>query len=70
MTPSCMLCGNEDEPTRYIDLYIIGSEGLRICHKCEMELVEFARNLRSKNMRTRWEKAKEERNKHNDPTSN
>ena len=56
----CMMCGC-DKPTRYIDLYIIGSEGLRVCHSCEMEIVEFCRKLRSDNFKERFEKLKKER---------
>ena len=35
----CLICG-KDKETRYIDLCVIGSEGLNICHSCEMKLVE------------------------------
>ena len=45
----CMLCPSKGE-TRFICLYVFGSEGLTVCHTCEMKLVEFARQLRSKNM--------------------
>jgi len=45
----CMLCPSKEE-TRFISLYVFGSEGLRVCHECEMKLVEFARQLRFANM--------------------
>ena len=38
MIDRCLLC-KEIQETRYIDLYIIGSEGLNVCHTCEMEIV-------------------------------
>ena len=34
---TCTLCQAETE-TRYIDLHVIGSEGLQVCRKCENEL--------------------------------
>jgi hypothetical protein len=40
----CMLCG-EEEGVRHIDLYVIGSEGLWVCHACEMKVVEYVRGL-------------------------
>ena len=33
-----MLCGQIKE-IRNIELYVIGSEGLDVCHDCEMEVV-------------------------------
>ena len=42
---TCMVC-NEEELVRYIDLYIVGSEGLVICHGCEMIVVEQTQTLR------------------------
>lgn len=60
----CMMCCMELVPVRYIDLYVIGSEGLRICHFCEMNLVEHVRNVMevsSRAMRSSMIQAKEER---------
>jgi len=34
----CWLCGREEE-TKHFDLYVDGSEGLALCHQCEMMLV-------------------------------
>ena len=42
----CMMCLKDKEKIKYIDLYVIGSEGLHICHDCEMELVGFVREKR------------------------
>lgn len=42
---SCLICQSEKE-VRNINLYIIGSEGLDICHACEMGLVHHIHELR------------------------
>ena len=60
MITDCMLCLEEKE-CRYIDLYIIGSEGLQVCHSCEMKLVEYARSLRSKQSIKRMEEYKKKK---------
>ena len=39
---SCRICQNK-ATTRYISLFVNGSEGLNICNSCEMVLVEFVR---------------------------
>lgn len=38
----CWMCQEPGE-IRNVDLYVIGSEGLNVCHKCEMKTVEFVR---------------------------
>jgi len=40
----CMIC-DSDKQVRSVDLYVIGSEGLDICHTCEMILIGFIRSL-------------------------
>lgn len=45
-----MICHSIEE-TRHIPLYCFGSEGLDVCHSCEMKLVEFVRQLRSEEMK-------------------
>jgi hypothetical protein len=42
METICTIC-KEKKETRYIDLFVFGSEGCRFCHKCEMLVVEFIR---------------------------
>lgn len=37
----CDLCLERKEHTRHLALYVWGSEGLRCCHECEMDLVRF-----------------------------
>jgi hypothetical protein len=54
----CMLCHSSPVEVRHINLYIIGSEGLYACHSCEMQIVEFARNLMMQNGKFKLENAK------------
>jgi hypothetical protein len=44
---TCMIC-LENKETRFIPLYIMGSEGTHICHECEMEVVDFIQKLMRK----------------------
>jgi hypothetical protein len=41
----CMVCREDNVEVRHIPLYVIGSEGLVVCHACEMKVVEFVRSL-------------------------
>lgn len=41
----CRICGGTVPEIRNINLYIIGSEGLNICHECEMQIVESIRSM-------------------------
>ena len=43
----CDIC-NKIADTRYLDLFTIGSEGTRLCHDCEMLVVEFIRTEKYK----------------------
>lgn len=51
----CDMC-LETKETNYFDLYISGSEGTRLCHDCEMSVVEFIRE----NARAAFRKRKAE----------
>ena len=42
---SCLICENDDT-VRHVNLYISGSEGLWICHQCEMVVVTHIRDMR------------------------
>lgn len=42
----CRLC-YEDKETRNINLYVNGSEGLQLCHACEMSVVNTIREIQS-----------------------
>jgi len=57
----CMICHDNKKETRYISLFVTGSEGLTICHDCEMKIVEFVRSLISEELQNR---KKEFFNKH------
>jgi len=48
----CMVC-HKNKEVRYISLFVIGSEGLLVCHDCEMLIVEFVRKLMSENLEAR-----------------
>jgi len=39
----CNICG-EDKDVRWKNLYLIGSEGIDICHPCEMDLLRYLEN--------------------------
>lgn len=41
----CMICHTPDQVTKHLPLYIRGSEGLDVCHFCEMALVEAIREM-------------------------
>lgn len=45
----CWLCESEDETRdkfKHFDLCVIGSEGVVLCHDCEIMLIEHLRNIR------------------------
>ena len=42
--PKCMVCGKRAH-TRYIDLYVVGSEGLHICSDCEMQIDNYVMSM-------------------------
>ena len=42
----CMIC-SDNVNVRNVNLFIIGSEGLEICHACEMDLVTHIRAMRN-----------------------
>ena len=46
----CWICDSEDETKvkhRQFDLYVNGSEGVILCHDCEMMIVQHLRNIKS-----------------------
>ena len=48
----CRICGSLGE-TRHLPIYVSGSEGLEICHQCEMSLVEYLRQMIHASVRAR-----------------
>ena len=60
MITSCDICDDVAE-TRYIDLFVTGSEGTRLCHDCEMLVVEFIREEQRAALRQRIAKRKKDK---------
>ncbi len=60
----CTIC-DELATTRYIDLYTVGSEGTRLCHDCEMLVVEFIRDKKRSALQEKMRKHKEKVNEQN-----
>lgn len=61
---TCMICHKAETELKYLDLYVIGSEGLVVCHHCEMELVEIVRHKRrdhSHKLKEEFKRKKRER---------
>jgi hypothetical protein len=56
----CNICG-EDKDVRWKNLYLIGSEGIYICHPCEMDLLEYLRKKSREFQRAKIERIKNER---------
>ena len=44
MKTYCMIC-DEKKEIKHLPLYVEGSEGLNVCHSCEMALVHYIRGL-------------------------
>jgi len=59
MVTNCTICDKTRE-TRYIDLFVEGSEGSRLCHDCEMLVVEFVREEKRTTLQQAIKKAREE----------
>jgi len=53
----CSICDEKTE-CRSFELYVFGSEGIRLCHDCEMEVDEFIRNRALARMKERFEARK------------
>ena len=45
MITDCRICDTKLTGCRNVDLYVTGSEGLTLCHDCEMALVNHVRSL-------------------------
>ena len=64
MIGRCLLC-KEIQEVRYIDLYVIGSEGLHVCHDCEMEVVSAVKGIANRKSRERAAEYYKERGQSN-----
>lgn len=49
----CMICHDKKKETRYISLFVIGSEGLTVRHECEMKIVNYVRELMSQELQNK-----------------
>lgn len=61
MITICSICREEKE-TKFFPLYVFGSEGIVLCHECEMEVVEFIREKSSENLRKKKQEYMVKRN--------
>ena len=52
LSTHCSIC-MKYEDTRFFSLYVFGSEGIYLCHSCEMKVVEFIRELAREKLETR-----------------
>lgn len=43
---TCIICYNKDE-TKHFSLYVFGSEGVNLCHSCQIAVCEFIRRMAS-----------------------
>ena len=41
----CRICGREAGVVRHLPIYAFGSEGVDVCHECEMQLVDYIRQM-------------------------
>jgi len=55
---TCRVCDKSDK-VRNKNLYVFGSEGLDVCHGCEMKIVEFVNKLRREHATARMLKYKQ-----------
>ena len=44
MKTHCTICQREAE-TKHLPIYVIGSEGVEVCHVCDINLVKHIRHL-------------------------
>ncbi len=42
----CIVCHDETE-TKHFSLYVNGSEGIELCHSCQIAVCEFIRRMQS-----------------------
>ena len=49
MMDTCQICGDDapSDTTRFLPLFVVGSEGVIVCERCRMDLTETARRMRS-----------------------
>ena len=57
----CYMCHEMHEETNLFALYVSGSEGLRVCHECEVAIVRFCQGQARAALRRRKEEHKAQR---------
>lgn len=60
----CNIC-HEDKEVRWKNLYLIGSEGINICHPCEMDLLAYLRKKSNEFAIAKKEKIKKSKERKN-----
>jgi hypothetical protein len=58
---TCSVCGYDECEVVDIPIYVCGSEGLALCYRCEMDVVEHISSLRRLVSRTKVVKFKADR---------
>lgn len=54
----CFICHAEEEKLKHFSLYVMGSEGIDLCHLCEINVINFITILRESAGKTRIEQVK------------
>lgn len=44
MKTPCTIC-HRKEKTKHFSLYVVGSEGLNVCHPCEMGIISYVQEM-------------------------
>lgn len=58
----CRMCFNDSEELHHFDFYVTGSEGIWICPDCRLEVTEYIRSKRNKNLNAKIGKMRKSRN--------
>jgi hypothetical protein len=57
--PWCSICEREEKELKHLPIYVTGSEGVDVCHACDMSLTEHVRGLVSMASRAKMEACKQ-----------
>ncbi len=58
---ACMMCFEETDELRHLQLYVIGSEGIEVCLQCGRVLAQVARGVREAAGRARMRQLRAQR---------
>jgi hypothetical protein len=50
---NCTLCGNKEDETVHLPLYVIGSEGIEVCLYCKIILTKAAQGIMTTSIRVK-----------------